>query len=410
MLYYDALEIRPEKERAQAQFALLRSVLHHANQHVPAMADALAAVDIASITDRKALASLPLIRKSALSDLQSKAPPFGGYSATSSTIAQIFQSPGPLYEPMSRDPDPCRTARALHAAGFRSGDLVHNCFSYHMTPAGMMMERGALALGCTVFPAGTAPVEQQLQAIAHLRPQAYVGTPDFLLTLLERADAQGLDAINSINKALVSGMALMPEVRQKLTHCGIEVKQCYATAEIGLIAYETEPDQGMISDEGVIIEIVQLGSGDTLPIGDIGELVVSVLNHDYPLIRFATGDLSAVQSGGSRCGRTGMRIKGWMGRTDETTKVRGMFIHPRQLEQVCDRHPQLKRIRAIVDRVQHKDRLRLQCETLEATPALVADIEDSVRMLCNVRAKVELVPPDTLPGDSKLIDDIRRYD
>ena len=408
--FYDALETRTREEREQAQFAALRALLIHARQHAPASQAALAGIDIAAIGDRNALAALPILRKSGLLQQQAEEPPFGGYATVAvGHFANVFQSPGPIYEPVRRGSDPFRSARALYAAGFRNGDLVHNSFSYHLTPAGFMIERGAQALGCAVFPAGTSAVSQQVQAIAQLRPGAYTGTPDFLLTLVERADAVAVD-VGSITRALVSGAALMPTTRAALAARGIEVMQCYATADLGVIAYESKAREGLIIDEGVIVEIVRPGSGDRVTDGEIGEVVVSVFNDDYPLIRFATGDLSAILPGPSPCGRTGMRIKGWMGRADQTAKVKGLFVRPEQIAQLHARYTGLKRIRVTVDRVDNKDRLRVQCESADVSAALIDAISNSVREFCHLRAEVELVAPGTLTNDGKVIDDIRRYD
>jgi phenylacetate-CoA ligase len=321
----------------------------------------------------------------------------------------VFASPGPIYEPGYATSDFWRLARALYAGGFRRGDLVHNSFSYHLTPAGMMLESGAHALGCVVIPAGVGQTELQLQTIVDLGPQAYVGTPSFLKILLDRADEQKLD-ISSIAKALVSGEALPPPLRDGFSDRGIRVQQCYATADLGLIAYESVAAEGLIIDEGVYLEIVRPGSGDLVKDGEVGEVVVTPLGPEYPLIRFATGDLSAFMPGASPCGRSNRRIKGWMGRADQTAKVRGMFIHPQQVNKVVKRHPEIIRARLLVDWVDQADEITLRCETASRDDSLLAAIAESIRDICKLRGAVEIHEPGTLPNDGKVIDDIRNYD
>ena len=339
-VHYDDLETRSPQTRERALLKALPAQIENAKQKTPAYAALFDAVSASSIDSRAALAGLPVTRKSALLERQAEAPPFGGFAATATgNLAHVFASPGPVYEPEARRDDYWRMARALFAAGFRSGELVHNTFSYHLTPAGFMLESGAQALGCPVFPAGTGRTELQVQTISQLKPPCYVGTPSFLNIILDKAAELAAD-VSSIEKALVSGEALPPSLRQALTDKGVSVLQCYATADLGLIAYESDAMEGMIIDEGVIVEIVRPGTGDPVDSGQVGEVVVTTLNPDYPLIRFATGDLSAVMEGASPCGRTNLRIKGWMGRADQTTKVRGMFVHPSQVASVLKRHPE----------------------------------------------------------------------
>ncbi len=321
---------------------------------------------------------------------------------------RVFASPGPLYEPEGARPDYYRLARALFAAGFRAGDLVHNTFSYHFTPAGSMMETAAHALGCTVFPAGVGQTEQQLAAIADLQPNAYVGTPSFLRILLEKADELGVTV--SFTKAFVSGEAFPPSMRETFAARGIVAFQAYATADIGLIAYETPAREGMVVDEDVLLEIVRPGTGDPVAPGEVGEVVVTTFNPDYPLIRFGTGDLSAVLPGASPCGRTNLRIKGWMGRADQTTKVKGMFVHPGQIAQVVRRHPEVTRARLVVDNPDHNDRMTLMCEAAGGgSEALASAVAASIRELTKLRGEVAFLPAGALANDGKVIDDVRVY-
>ncbi|MDX1529714.1 MAG: AMP-binding protein, partial [Gammaproteobacteria bacterium] len=322
--HYDNLETRDPNEREQAQFAALREQLQNAKRNAPGFAKLLKDVDPAAITDREALATLPVLRKSELLERQKADPPFGGLAAIPVARAcRVFASPGPIYEPEGTGEDYWRLARALFAAGVREGDLIHNTFAYHFTPAGVMLESGARALGCPVVPAGVGQTELQVQSIAHLKPAAYVGTPSFLNIILDKAAEMKAD-VSSITKGLVSGEALPPSLRAQLKSRGVDVLQCYASADLGLIAYESEAKEGLIIEEGVIVEIVRPGTGDPVPDGEVGEVVVTTLTAEYPLIRFGTGDLSAVMPGMSPCGRSNMRIKGWMGRADQTTKVKGM--------------------------------------------------------------------------------------
>jgi phenylacetate-CoA ligase len=407
--FYDSLETRNPEEREQALQQALLTQIAQAKSNTTAYAEILREVDADNVETANDFSKLPITRKSELIELQANNRPFGGYTATSIEHTHVFASPGPIYEPGYATSDFWRLARALYASGFRRGDLVHNSFSYHLTPAGMMLESGAHALGCVVIPAGVGQTELQLQTIVDLGPQAYVGTPSFLKILLDRADEQKLD-ISSIAKALVSGEALPSPLRDGFSDRGIRVQQCYATADLGLIAYESVAAEGLIIDEGVYLEIVRPGSGDLVKDGEVGEVVVTPLGPEYPLIRFATGDLSAIMPGASPCGRSNRRIKGWMGRADQTAKVRGMFIHPQQVNKVVKRHPEIIRARLLVDWVDQADEITLRCETASRDDSLLAAIAESIRDICKLRGAVELLEPGTLPNDGKVIDDIRNYD
>ncbi|WP_066332184.1 phenylacetate--CoA ligase family protein [Azohydromonas lata] len=420
--FYDALETREPAAREAALLAALPGVVAQAQAHSSAAAELLAGVDAREVTSRAALAQLPVLRKSELLRRQRErrhGDPFGGFTtvgwrglARPQGARRVFQSPGPIYEPEGQAPDWWRMARALFAAGFRSGDLVHNSFSYHLTPAGSIMETGAHALGCTVFPGGVGNTELQLQAMAELGPHGYVGTPSFLKILLERAAEQRI-ALPALVKALVSGEACPPSLRAFFAGHGVQAFQCYATADLGLIAYETEAREGLVVDEGVIVEIVQPGGSEPVAPGDIGEVVVTTLNPDYPLIRFGTGDLSAVLPGGCPSGRTNVRLRGWLGRADQATKVRGMFVHPGQLAQVAQRHPGLGRLRLVVSGEPAAERLLLRVEIPQAqAPAgeLAQQLAASVREVTKLRAEVELCAPGSLPDDGKVIEDGRRYE
>ncbi|GAB4088717.1 phenylacetate--CoA ligase family protein [Hydrogenophaga soli] len=412
--FFDALETRSPAERESALMAALPGVVAHAQQATPAFASLLAEVDAARITSREALAQLPVIRKHELLERQKAgraANAFGGFSAVGfgPAMRRVFASPGTLYEPEGTRPDYWRIARALFAAGFRQGDLVHNGFSYHFTPAGSMMETGAHALGCTVFPGGTGQTEQQVGAMAELRPAGYAGTPSFLKIILEKAAETGV-ALPSLTKALVSGEAFPPSLRHWFTERGVNAYQCYATADIGLIAYETEAREGLVLDERVIVEIVRPGTGEPVPDGDVGELVITTLNPDYPLIRFGTGDLSAILPGPCPTGRTAPRIKGWMGRADQTTKVRGMFVHPGQVNEVLKRFPQLGKGRLVVTGEMANDQMTLNVECAALDEATQAAIGAAVRDVTKLRAEVVRVDPGRLPNDGKVIEDARRYE
>ncbi len=409
--HFDDLETRPPEARDSALLDALPRQIQNARRKAPAYAALLEGLSADTITTRAALAELPVTRKSELAEHQAKKPPFGGFAATKTAeLAHIFASPGPIYEPEAQRDDYWRMARALYAAGVRPGELVHNTFSYHFTPAGFMLESGARALGCPVFPAGIGQTELQVETIAQLEPSAYVGTPSFLNIILDKAAELGTD-VSSIKKALVGGEALPPSLRQSLAEKGVAVRQCYATAELGLIAYESEAMQGMIIDEGVLVEIVRPGTGDPVDPGEVGEVLVTTLNPDYPLIRFATGDLSATMEGHSPCGRTNLRIKGWMGRADQTTKVRGMFVHPSQVAAVLKRHPQVLKGRLVIDNVDNQDLMILHCEIAEPASQELGDaVAGSVRELCKLRAEVVFDAPASLANDGKVIDDVRSYE
>ena len=410
MDFHDTRETRDPEARERELLTRLPAQIAHARAAAPALGRLLADVDPDSVTSREALATLPVTRKSELLEMQKAARPFGGFSAVGwgAACRRVFASPGPLYEPEGARPDYYRLARALFAAGFRAGDLVHNTFSYHFTPAGSMMETAAHALGCTVFPAGVGQTEQQLAAIADLQPNAYVGTPSFLRILLEKADELGVSV--SFTKAFVSGEAFPPSMREAFAARGITACQAYATADIGLIAYETPAREGMVVDEDVLLEIVRPGTGDPVAPGEVGEVVVTTFNPDYPLIRFGTGDLSAVLPGASPCGRTNVRIKGWMGRADQTTKVKGMFVHPGQIAQVVRRHPEITRARLVVDNPELNDRMTLMCEAAGGgSEALASAVAASIRELTKLRGEVAFLPAGALANDGKVIDDVRVY-
>jgi phenylacetate-CoA ligase len=335
---------------------------------------------------------------------------FGGFSAIGwGEAARVFASPGPIYEPESKRPDYWGFARALYAAGFRPGDLVYNCFSYHFTPAGSMMETAAHALGCTVFPGGVGQTEQQVQAIADLAPAGYTGTPSFLKIILEKADDMGV-ALPSVKRALFSGEAFPPSLCKWFAQRGIDGYQAYGSADLGMIAYETSAREGLVLNEDMILEIVRPGTNQPVPNGEVGEVVVTTLNPDYPLLRFGTGDLSAVLPGASPCGRTNIRIKGWMGRADQTTKVRGMFVHPGQIAQVMKRYPQVHKARLVISGKVGNDIMVLKIELTDPDPDLLLAMAGSVRELTKLRADIEVVEPGSLPNDGKVIDDIRSYE
>ena len=418
--HFDTLELRDPALRERDLFARLPAQIAHAKANAPAYANLLAGVDPASVVTRAALSALPVTRKSAMLELQKASRPFGGFAATgwgahANRAQRVFASPGPLYEPETGRPDYWRLARALVAAGFEPGDLLHNTFAYHFTPAGSMVEAAALAVGCTIFPAGTGQTEMQVQAIADLKPAGYVGTPSFLKIILDKADEIGAD-ISSLTKALVSGEAFPPSLRDALTARGIGGYQVYASADLGCIAYESVARSGLVVDEGVIVEILRPGTGDPVAAGEVGEVVVTTFNPDYPLVRFGTGDLSAVlpesMTNPSPCGRTNMRLKGWLGRADQTTKVKGMFVHPAQVAEIVRRHPALLKARLVVDNPDGNDRMTLRCETEAGgeTGELASAISGSIRDVTKLRGEVALCAPGTLPNDGKVIDDIRRYD
>ena len=412
--YFDALETRTPAEREAALMAALPRQIAHAQAHSAAMGEILAGFDAAAITSRAALAQLPVTRKGELLARQQASraagrDAFGGFSAIryGAAMPRLYASPGPIYEPEGTGRDYWRAARAMFAAGFRAGDLAHNAFSYHMTPGAFIMESGAHAVGCTVFPAGTGQTEQQLQAIAELKPQAYLGTPSFLRILVEKAQEAGVD-IRSLTKGLVGGEAFPPSLRDWFTERGMAIYQSYATADVGLIAYETASREGLVLDEGVIVEIVRPGTGDPVGEGEVGEIVVTVLGPDYPLIRFGTGDLSAVLPGACPTGRTNTRIKGWLGRADQTTKIRGMFVHPGQVAEIVKRFPEVSRARLVVSGEMANDQMKLLVESA-AAQGLSERVAEVVRDVTKLRGDVEVVAPGSLPNDGKVIEDARSY-
>jgi len=408
--YYDALEQRDPAERETQLLQALSRQIGNAKENSAYYAQLLKEVDPAQVNAREALAQLPVTRKSDLHEIQSSPAPFGGLTTKPlAELARVFASPGPIFEPESHGTDYWRLARALHAAGARKGELVHNTFSYHFSPAGSMLETAAHALGCPVFPAGVGQTELQVGAITRLRPTVYVGTPSFLNIILDKADEMGAD-VSSIDKALVSGEALPASLREQFKARGIQVKQAIATADLGLVAYESEAMQGMILDEGVLLELVRPGTGDLVAESEVGEIVVTTLNPIYPLIRFATGDMTAIEPGMSPCGRTNVRIKGWLGRADQTTKVRGMFVHPAMVNTICKRHPQISKARLIVGNDQNRDSMNLLCETGEPESGLEAAIATSIREVTKLRGEVTFVAVGTLANDGKVIDDVRSYD
>lgn len=411
--FYDALEHRDPAVREAALMQALPAQIAHAQTHASAWTTILQGVKANDINSRAALAALPVTRKYELLERQQAQRAndvFGGFSALrfGKTMPRVFASPGPIYEPEGVGKDYWRMARALFAAGFRSGELIHNCFSYHFTPAGSMMESGAHALGCSVFPGGTGQTEQQLQAMLELRPSGYSGTPSFLKILIEKA-AESQTPLPFLSKALVSGEAFPPSLRDWMTERGMTAYQCYATADIGLIAYETSAREGLVLDEGVIVEIVRPGTGDPVAEGEVGELVVTTFNPDYPLIRFGTGDLTAVLPGQCPTGRTNQRIKGWMGRADQTTKVRGMFVHPGQVDQVVKRFPEVLKARLVVSGEMANDQLHLHVESSQATEALQTALAQAVRDITKLRADIVMVLPGSLANDGKVIEDARSY-
>jgi phenylacetate-CoA ligase len=407
--HYDQLEVRDAGQRELAQFNLLPGLVRHAAAGAPGWQRHLDGVDAGAVTSRAALAKLPVLKKGDLKELQGREPPFGGL-ATSATraLSRMFMSPGPIFEPEGFGEDWWRSARALFAAGFRKGDIVHNTFAYHLTPGGWIMDAGARALGCIVIAAGPGNTEQQLEAVQFLKPTAYVGVPDYLKILLDKAQEAGKDA-SSFKKAFVSGGALFPSLRAEYKQRGIDTYQCYATADLGVIAYESQALEGMVIDEGVIVEIVRPGTGDPVPAGEVGEVVVTSFNRDYPMIRLATGDLSAVLPGASPCGRTNMRIKGWMGRADQTTKVKGMFVHPEHVAEVAKRHAGIGRLRLVVGRAGEQDIMTLKAEAPIADVGLKARLAEALQAVTKLKGEVEIVPPGSLPNDGKVIADERTY-
>lgn len=417
-IHYDKLETRPAAEREAALLAALPAQIAHAKNNAPGFGRILRDFDPAAVTSREALARLPVTRKSELVELQKMDPPLGGLNATPiARLSKLFVSPGPIYEPEGASQDWWRSARGLFAAGFRAGDLVINTFSYHFTPAGSMIESGAIALGCTVVPTGTGQTEMQAAAIADLSICGYIGTPSFLKLIVDKADELKAD-ISSLRKAIVGAEYLPPALRAAMQARGIAVLQCYASADLGLIAYESmaadaSVNQGMILEEGLLLEIVRPGTGDPVAPGEVGEVVITTFNQDYPLVRFGTGDLSALLEGPSPCGRTNVRIKGWLGRADQSTKVRAMFVTAKQVGEIVRRHPQVARARLVIEGEVGSDRMTLKCELAgmagaasdELGKAIVATIRDVTKL----RGEVEFVAAGSLANDGKVIDDLRKY-
>jgi phenylacetate-CoA ligase len=374
----------------------------------PGWAKHLKGIDPKSVTSRAVLAKLPVLHKSDVAALQKESPPFGGLNVTAPGKARrLLMSPGPIFEPEGEGKDWYGTARACYAAGFRAGDIVHNSFAYHLTPGGFILESGCRAVGCAVIPGGVGNTEQQLEAIAHYKPSGYVGTPDFLKILLDTAGKTAKDA-SSIKRGLVSAAALPASLRAELGKRGVAVLQCYATAELGVIAYESEALEGMIVNETVIVEIVRPGTGDPVAEGDVGEVVVTSFNPDYPFVRLGTGDMSALLPGPSPCGRTNARIKGWMGRADQIAKVKGMFVHPKQIAEVAGRHPQLRRLRLVVGRENEQDTMTLMAESVMRDTALEVAIAETLQSVTKLKGAVRLVAPGELPNDGKVIVDERK--
>lgn len=407
--FYDDLETRAQDARDNDLFSALPSLIEDAQKKAPGWAAQLTGVDGAGVTSRAELAALPLLRKPDLAKFQAEKPPFGGFATgDAGGYGRLLMSPGPIFEPEGAGADYWRTARSFYAAGFRPGDIVQNCFAYHLSPGAFIMEAGARALGCAVVPAGVGNTEMQVEAIAHYQPTGYTGTPDYLKTLLDAAQEAGKDCA-SITKALVSGGALFPALRTEYKERGIDCLQCYAIAEVGLVAYESSALEGMIVDEGVIIEIVRPGTGDPVPDGEVGEVVVTTLNPDYPMIRLATGDLSAILEGASPCGRTNARIKGWMGRADQAAKMKGLFVRPEQVAEIGKRHPELGRLRLEISREGNADIMTLKAESPAADSGLADKVTQTLHAVTKLKGSVQLVEPGSLPNDGLAITDVRDY-
>ena len=413
--HFDALETRDPEQREQELFARLPAFLRAATARMPGLAGWLNGIDLDQVNTREALTALPVLRKSELMRMQTEHPPFGGFADMSTLGGQrVFMSPGPIFEPELSHEQALNVARAFFAAGIRAGDLVHNAFSYHLTPGGFMIDAGARALGCTVFPAGTGNTETQVEAAAMLAPSVYAGTPDFLKIMLDRAADTGQD-LSSITRGVVSGGALFPSLREEYAARGVSVMQCYATAEFGVIAYESAAEDGtlvpgMVIGEHLIVEIVRPGTGDPVPDGEVGELVVTCFNAGYPLVRLGTGDLSAIMPEPSPCGRTGIRIKGWMGRADQRTKVKGMFVDPKQVADVLARHPEIGRARLVITRDQERDAMTLHVEPADDTMPDTHAVADTLREITKLGGEVVVAGKGTLPNDGKVISDERDYD
>lgn len=407
MPHLDKREIQDPAKREAALFKDLRALLGFAVGRAPALKKQLKGIDIKGLKDRAALSAVPVLRKSDLMEMQKAAPPFAGFTTLKAgQLSRLLISPGPIADPEGAFMDWWGAARSLAAARFSKGDVVLNTFSYHFTPGGFIMDSGAQALGCAVIPAGPGNVEQQLQAIAMFRPTAYCGTPDFLKILLDKAAEAGADA-SSITKALVSGAAFPPSLQAELSSRGVDAFQAYATADIGVIAYESPARQGLVVNEDLIVEIVRPGTNDPVSTGEVGEIVVTRLNEDYPLVRLGTGDLSKVLDGPSPCGRTNMRLAGWMGRADQRTKVKGMFVDPAQVAEVGRRHPELGRLRLVVSRANEQDVMTLRAEAQAQDQALAGKVGETLASVLKLKGGVELVKPGALPNDGKVISDER---
>ena len=408
--HFDRAETQAMHHREKTLFRDLRNLLCHSAKKAPALRLQLKTIDLDSLKDREALAAIPVLRKGELAAMQAKRSPFGGLTThKAGAMKRLLVSPGPVYEPQGYGRDWWGSARALHAAGIRKGDIVHNAFSYHLTPGGHIMESGAHALKCAVIPAGTGNTEQQIEAIAFYKPTAYAGTPDFLKILLDAAEAAKLPGL-SFKRALVSGAAFPPSLQEEIKARGIDAYQAYATADLGVIAYESAARSGLISNEGLIIEIVRPGTDVPVAVGEVGEVVVTRLNADYPLLRFGTGDLSKVLEGPSPCGRTNLRLAGWMGRADQSAKVKGMFVRPSQIAEIAKRHPELGRMRLVVSRANEQDRMVLRAELSaggEAGKAVGELLAKSLQAVTKLKGAVELVAAGALPNDGKVIDDTR---
>lgn len=408
--YFDKLETRDDMTRSLSLQMELPKQIAHAKASTEAYAEILADVDASSITSVESLATLPVTRKSDLMARQAAARPFGGLAtAKAGSMVRVYASPGPVYEPEGEGPDYWRTGRAMYAAGVRAGDLIHNTLSYHFTPAGFMIESGARAIGCGVFPAGVGQTELQVSAIVDLQPNVYCGTPSFLKILIDKAAEMGAD-ISCIKKGLVGGEALPPSLRTTLSEHGVDVLQFFGTADVGTIAYESEAREGLIIDENILVEIVTPGTGDPVAEGEVGEILVTSFSQDYPLVRFATGDMSKILPGVSPCGRTNVRIAGWMGRADQTTKVKGMFVRPEQVAVVIKRHPEILKARLVVDREGVNDSMTLVCEVETHDETLADAVRSSLRDVCKLRGEVSFVAAGELAIDGKVIDDIRSYE
>ena len=409
--YFDQLETRGAEAREGALMARLPGLVAHAVDKAPGWARLLAGVDPQSICSRKALAGLPVLRKSDLKELQAGDPPFGGLvTKPLGELGAVYMSPGPIFDPEGTEEDPWRSARALHAAGVRPGHLIQNCFGYHLTPGAWMVHHAARKLGCSVIPAGIGQTEQQIELIRSLRPDAYVGTPSFLRIIIEKAREIGAD-LGNLKRALVAAEALPPSLRSWFHEQGVTtVLQWYGTADVGLIAYESEALEGMILDEELILEIVRPGTGEPVTDGEVGEVVVTSFNPVYPMLRFGTGDLSAVLPGASPCGRTNVRIRGWMGRADQTAKVRGMFVQPGHVGEIIRRFPEVGRARLVISGAMANDAMTLRCEVDGQPEGLAERIAGAIRDVAKLRGEVEFVAPGSLPNDGVVIEDARKYD